>query len=132
MKQFVLGVFYTEYWDIIKEQTNSYDYFDFDRGLLPIKPKWTGKGIGIDMIDPLIPVIDVFNFLLDDIYLPLEIRKSMTCRELNFILGNKNALDKTQFWLKGNKIETNKILSIIQSVKDSQLTFNNIDLNSFI
>jgi len=127
----ILGVFYTAYWDIIKEKTNSFDYFDFDNGSTGIKPKWTGKGIEIDMIKPLIPITDVFNFLLDSLYLPLNPKESITCRELDFIISDKKALKKTQFWLKGEEVNTENVLKIIQSVKDNELRFDNLDIKTF-
>ena len=127
----ILGVFYTDYWKEIKTNTNSLDYWDFDNNRLPVKPKWTGKGIDIDMLAPLTPVMTTFHFLLDTLYLPLNPSESVTCKELAYILSNKEALNKTQFWLKGRKIDKDKVLKVITTVKEAKLVFENLDLDTF-
>ena len=127
---FILGVFHSDYWDVVKKATKSFDYFDLDRGKLPVRPRWIGN-IGLDMIKPLTPIVEQFNFLLDNLYLPLNPKESVTCKELDYILNNPDSLAKTQFWLKGEKVAKDKVLQVISTVKQDKLVFENLDLNTF-
>lgn len=125
----ILGVFWSNYFDIVKEKTNSYSY-----GYFESIPDYTGEYQGSCVYDCVVPaseVADNINFLLDKVFLPLNPNRSVTCEELEYILKTPKILAKTQFWLKGEKVAKDKVLQVISTVKQDKLVFENLDLNTF-
>jgi len=125
----ILGVFYTEFWSKLKDSTNSYEFRDFQK-----LPGWEKDYSEDDFVGyciiPAAKIANTINFLLDNLFLPLTDR-SVTCRELNALLKWPDLLEKVQFWLKGEKVSTDNVLKIIQSVKDNELRFDNLDIKTF-
>jgi len=130
MTNIILGIFFSTYWEEIQQKTNSYSYFGWNE-IPNYQRNYTMESIVEDCIKPLVEVIEGINFLLDGLYLPLNSEVSITCKELEYIISTPKALKMTQFWLKGEKIDTQAVLRIIKSVKDSTLTFDNLDLKTF-
>jgi len=125
----ILGVFYTPYWDEVKDLTNSYEFEEFIE--LPNYEADCSKESFVEIY--IIPACNLFekvNFMLDRIFLPLS-EASLTCKELNYVISDTETLAKTQFWLKGEKVDTENVLKIIQSVKDNELRFDNLDIKTF-
>ena len=125
----ILGVFFNQYFVIVRDKTNSYSYSDFES-----IPNYTGEYQGSCVYDCVVPaseVADNINFLLDKLFLPLNPKESVTCEELEYILKTPKILAITQFWLKGEKVAKDKVLQVISTVKQDKLVFENLDLNTF-
>jgi hypothetical protein len=137
--QIVLGVFHSSTFELLlgtspfnynKSLSNeNVDVFPFDKlnKLGKYNPTYESSCWVRNLVGSAMYSCNLINFILDDVKLPLNNVRSVTCKELNILLEDQELIDKTVFWLEGKVIETKKVLDIIQKVKEDELKFEDIN-----
>ncbi len=118
----MLGVF-GDYFERMETEFGWISYDRFNEFIFPL------TGNVIDRVSQACEAADEINFLLDRVMLPLNSKESYTCGELEIILDRDSFLEKTQFWLRGEEVDRDKVLEIMQNVKDDTLMFDHINFN---
>lgn len=131
-KQIVLGTFYGQ------ENYNEHLILDaliedrwYQFGFYRVIPGIDSIGFNsvLEQVEYACKHADVINFVLDDLYLPLDMTL-VTPKELHLVLSNEVFLNKTVFWLRKEIVEKEKVVKLVQKVEGELLEFGNIDFKT--
>lgn len=106
--EIVLGVYSTNTWKKLLKKHPHWKSFPFEN---------ESEGHVINLVLSTVISCDHVNFIIDDIYFPLDVVNSYSCSELTIILNSFEFLAKTTFWYKCEKISTEKVLTQLEKTK---------------
>jgi len=100
----ILGIFDTEYFE--PKKYNAFSFYEF-ANKIHMNNK---EDLRTYILKVMFKAKEII-FILDNIETPINTIESVACFELSSILSNKELFDKTQFYLKNEKIEKNIVFN---------------------
>lgn len=126
--EIMLGIFSTYYFSYLEDKMG-WERYPFE--VTVPKDFWWNNPKGVLHVVGLgLSRAKHIHFLLDDLKLPLD-KTVHTCMELKMLLDHPVHLDKTTFWLKGQKLQTEAVMDLLEH-SNKKLNFNNLKVEDLI